>query len=789
MVTVAALDRKLLRDLWRLRGQVLAVALIVGSGVAVLLMSLTSLDSLDATAAAYYERYNFAEVFANVKRAPESLARRVAHLPGVRSVETRISKLAILDVAGFAEPVMGQVVSIPEQGQPLLNRLALRAGRWVTPGRPDEVILSEPFAEAHGLAPGDRLQAILNGHKHDLTIVGIALSPEYVYAIGPGTLMPDELRFGVLWMGREALAAAYDLDGAFNDLVLSLLRGTEPKAVIHRLDQMLARYGGTSAYARKDQISNWFLMNELEMLRTMSRILPTVFLGVAAFLTNTLLARLIAIERSEIGLLKAFGYSDWSVGWHYAKLVIAMTGFGILLGWAVGAAFGRINTEIYAEFYRFPLLLFQPGPGGFALGAAVSLAAGLLGAFGAVRRAIALPPAEAMRPPAPPLYSRGVSGQLLSRAFDQPTRMILRQIVRWPARSLLTVTGIAMAVAVLVTSLQWIDSIDEIVETNFSQAQRQDMRVGLVEAQSSRAVWDFEALPGVLATQPGRIVSANLRAGNRVHRGAVTGLRSGGELERVYDVSGEVLQLPPEGLVLSTMLAEKLGVRPGESVWVEVLEGRRPLLRIPVAATFETHIGMPAYMDIAALNREMKEPHQIEYVNLLVDAAERPALFREIKETPKVASVMLRRAAIDTFHDTMGETLLIYVSFFVGFSCTLAFGVVYNTARIALSERGRELATLRVLGSSRWEVSYILLGEIGLLCLIGLPLGCLCGFGLAWVVTSGFETELFRVPLVIEPDTYGKSMLVVLAAAVVSALAVRRRLDRLDLIAVLKTRE
>jgi len=348
-VRLRALQRKLLRDLWRLRGQVLAIALVIASGVAVLVMSLGTIEALRQTAAAFYDRSAFADVFATLKRAPEGLVRRIAEIPGVRTVETRIARFTLLDVAGFSEPVVGRIVSIPEQGEPLLNRLFLVRGRMVAPDRPDEVVLSEAFADVHGLGPGSELKALINGKQRRLRVVGLALSAEYVYAMAPGSLMPDEKRFGVLYMGREALAAAYDLDGAFDDLSLSLLRGTSPETVIARLDPLLAPYGGIGAYARKDQISNWFLMSEIEQLANMVTVLPTIFLAVAAFLTSMVLNRLIAIERSEIGLLKAFGYSNAAVGWHYAQLVIAIAGLGVLLGCGLGAWFGRGMTKMYAE--------------------------------------------------------------------------------------------------------------------------------------------------------------------------------------------------------------------------------------------------------------------------------------------------------------------------------------------------------------------------------------------------------------------------------------------------------
>ena len=462
---IRPLDLKLLRDLWRLRGQVLAIGLVIASGVGLLVMSLTSVEALRDTADAYYERYRFASVFAQVKRAPEYLLERIAAIDGVQTVEARVVHAAVLDIGGFDEPVLGQLVSVPEDGQPQLNRLALRHGRFPRLGAPDEAVLSEPFAQAHSLHPGDSLRAVINGRWRELRIVGIALSPEYVYTIGPGALMPDDRRFGVVWLGREALQAAFDLNGAFNDVTLSVLPGTDPELVVDRLDRLLARYGGVGAYSRADQASNWFLTNEIRQLETLARFLPTIFLAVAAFLTNMVLARLIAVERSEIGLLKAFGYGNAAIALHYVKLVLAIGTVGIALGWFAGYWLGLYQTTMYAEFYRFPFLLYRPGPAPFGIAAAASLAAALLGAIGAVRRAARLPPAQAMQPPAPTMFRRSLLSRFdVARLVDQPTRIVMRQAIRWPLRSFVTIAGIAMSVAVLVVSMQWLDAINRIVD-------------------------------------------------------------------------------------------------------------------------------------------------------------------------------------------------------------------------------------------------------------------------------------------------------------------------------------
>ena len=787
---LAPLDLKLWRDLKRLWAQALAIALVVASGVALLVMALTTVEALEETTEAYYERQGFAQVFAEVTRAPQSLMQEVTRLDGVLQAESRIKRLATVDIAGFEEPVTAQVVSLPERGAPKLNRLVLRAGRLPAPDRPDEAVLSEPFAEAHGLGPGDRFQAILNGTKRELTLVGLALSPEFVYVIAPGGLMPDDARFGVVWMGREALAAAFDMKEAFNEVSLSLLRGQDPEAAIDRLDRLLAPYGGAGAYDRADQISNWFLQNEIAQQKNMAAILPAIFLAVAAFLTQMVMSRMIATERGEIGLLKAFGYSNLAVGWHYAKMVLAIAGGGVVIGFVVGAWLGRFNTQIYAEFYRFPFLLYRPGAESFAIAGLVSLGAALFGSLGAVRRAVSLPPAEAMQPPAPPAFRRTwLSGSAAARFLDEPSRMIARRLIRWPGRALATAGGIALSLAVLFMALQWPDSIESLIQTYFYQAQHQDVTVALADEESLRVRHDLAALPGVLDVEVSRSVPARISKGALSRRQAVIGIEPGARLAPAYDVAQGALDPPPAGLLISRALAEALEAGPGDRLLIELLEGRRASALIPVTGLFESYIDTPVYMDLRALGRMLGESPQVNTAQLRVDPAERAAFLAAVKATPRISAVSYREAGIRNFRETLGRTIYIFVSFFVVFSCTLAFGVVYNSVRIALSERARELATLRVLGFTRKEIAYVLLGEVGILALLALPLGCAIGIALAWYLSERFSTELFRVPLVIDAQTLGVCMVTILGTALVCAALVRRRLDRLDLIAVLKTRE
>ncbi len=791
MVIVRPLTMKVLRDIARLKGQATAIALIVASGVGVLVMSLAAMQAITSTAEAYYDRYQFADVFAEAKRIPRAVARDIALLDAVRSVEARVVRYTTVDIADFEEPVMAVLVSLPESSPPQINRLVLRKGRIPNPHRADEIIVVEPFAEAHGLTLGDRFSALLNGRKRALQIVGIALSPEFVYTIGPGALMPDDARYGVIWMGESALAAAYDLDGAFNSVAITVWPGADVQTLLRRVDALLEPYGGIGAYTRADQISNWFVMNEIAQLRSIASIMPPIFLIVAAFLTNILLARLVYIERSEIGLLKAFGYTHATMAWHYTKFVLIIAAGGVLLGWILGYLLGRWMTGIYATLFNFPLLVFAPDYDVYLLSAAFSVAAALIGAVAAAYHAASLPPADAMRPPSPPRFQenpQGLQARMLA-GLDQPTRIIFRQLLRRPIRTLLTSLGVSAAVAVLVASLQWRDAIAWMVTDFFDNQQRQDLAVTLVESAPFEVARALERLPGILATEAYRSISTRIHYESRQRREALIGIPANGQLEVLRDAQGRSVSLPEHGLLMSTAMAKILGVTVGDAVRVEVLEGRRPTLSVPVAATFETFIGTPVYMHIEALNAALEEPRTTNYLRAKIDVRKSSALFERLKSLPTISGVMLKSAAVDLFNKTIGETMYVVIAFYTGFAVLLAYGVIYNNMRISLSERGRELATLRVLGFSNGEIAYMLFGEAAVLTLIGLPVGCLCGWLLAEFMATGFETELFRLPVRIEPSTYGLAIVLVLFSALTSAALVARRLVRLNLISVLKTRE
>lgn len=785
-----ALNIKLLRDLSSMKGQSVSIAAVMGCGIAVFVMSMATLATLTRAKDRYYAKNRFAEVFVSVVRAPRHLTRRVAAIDGVAVADDRVVEAVTLNLAGMAEPASGRVISLPERQGGGLNLVHLLSGRLPESGRTGEVLVSEPFALAHDLHPGEKLAATLRGRRQLFTVAGVALSPEFVMEVPPGSLFPDDKRFGVFWMNRRSLAAASDMTGAFNDLSLTLAKDANPAEVIRKLDRLLEPYGGSGAITRENHQSARYIADELQGLRAIGLVPPLVFLGVAAFLLNISLRRILSLQREQVAALKAFGYTDAEVGGHYAKLVAVIVLAGTAVGCGSGYWMGVGMVSMYRGFYRFPAYDYAPGLGTYLAAAALALAAGALGVFGGVRATMRLPPAEAMRPEPPASYQPSLFERLGAGYFlSQPARMVVREIGRRPVKAMLTSLGIAFSCAILIVGDFGKDSFEHLIDFQFGTAERDDARVQFVESRPARAIQELAHVGGVMRAEPFRSVAVRLRHGPRSKQLAITGIATGNSLYRLLDRNRQVIPVRGGGLLLSTILAETLDVGVGDSVRVEVLEGGRPVGTLQVSGLVEDFAGTAAYMHLETLNRMLGEGRTISGAYLQLDPLHQDSAFSEMKGLPGVAGVALKKATIESFMETVADSMLKMRGFNLFFATVIAIGVVYSSARISFSEKGRDLATLRVIGLTRGEVSGILLGELAVLTVAAIPVGLLIGYGLCLLMSQAMSTEMYRIPFIIHPATYGFASLVVLGASTASGLVVRRKIDRLEIVTALKVRE
>lgn len=786
---MATLQRKLLRNLWTMKGQGSAIALVIATGIAMYVMAFSTIDSLQATQEGVYLQQRFADVFAPLKRAPEALAERLADVDGVAALETQVRAPLNIQLADFPDPVTGIALSLPDGRQPALNQLYLRSGHLPDALSADQAVISEAFAEAHDLHPGDSLAVVINGRYRSLLISGVALSPEFIYQIRPGDLVPDFARYAVIWMNRSALAAAYGMEGSFNQVNLRLAPGSSADAVIAALDTLLAGYGGLGAYGRSDQMSHRYLEEELQQLAVMARLLPLIFIGVAAFLLNVVTARLISTQREQIAVLKAFGYSNWQVGMHYVQWVMAIVLLGSLIGIAFGVWLADGLGTLYQEYFRFPWLTRELRPGVLMGGVAIAAGAALLGTLKALQGAVSLPPAEAMRPEAPAHYRRTLIERLGIRGLSQPARMILRNLERQPVKSLLSVTGIAFAVALMMLTGFQRGAVNHMLDVQFRIAQQQDVSVSFTDPVNQRALQSLLALPGVYHAEGRRLVPAVLTNGHLEYRGALQGRPLNNRLTRVLDQQLRPIEIPAQGVLLTDHLARMLDLSPGDTLQVRVLDGRRQQLTFPVVGVVTEFVGVGAYVSLDYLARMLGEAPSINMALLAVDQSAQEGLHQQLEQMPKVLGVTLRSHSISAFNELMDESILVFTLFSMLLAGLIAFAVAYNNARVAFAERGRELASLRVLGFTRLETAYILLGELLLLSLLALLPGFALGAALSWLLTLGMQTDLYRVPLILTPSTFATAAVVVLLATALSALFIWNKLARLDMVSALKAAE
>lgn len=788
---VSALDRKLLRDLLHLKGQVLTVALVIACGIAGYVAFQSTWHSLEYSKAAYYERFRFATAFVHLKRAPESIAARLERIPGVARVYTRVVQDINLPIAGPVHPPIGEIVSLPAGGQPPLNQLVLEAGRMPESDRKDEAVLLTAFAQRFRIEPGDTLPAVINGTLRTLQVVGLASSPEYVYPVPPGgEFQADDERFAVLWMNRAMIAPAFQMEGAFNDAVFSLQPGALETPILREIERILEPYGGLTAVGRGRQSSNYVVVEEMEQLRTWATVVPLIFLSVSAFLVNVVLSRLVSLQRPEIATLKAVGYSDWKIGLHFFKLVSVFVLLGSVLGVALGALLGRGLTGLYTGVFHFPLFSYRLSPGVVLAGTAISLVSAVVGAISAVRQVVTLTPAEAMRPASPAVYRPLLSERLgLGWLISHAGRMIIRELERQPLRTLLSAAGIAAAIAVLVVGRISHDAFEQVIDVQFQRAWREDLSVAFREPLPQRAVLELSHLPGVWRAEGMRTLGVRAEVGPVSRDVAVLGYADDAELRRVMDRRGRTLPLPHDGALVSEQLAKALLIRPGQIVSIKVLEGERKTYPVRVAGLVDDLAGLQIYIRRRALETLLSESPSANTVLLSVDPLFLAEVQRRLNEMPQVAGISSRPAVIRHFREQSGTSMVIISAVLTAFAATIAIGVVYNNARVALSMRSRDLASLRVLGFTRREISGILLSELAMQVLVALPLGIvLSRWFTAWVVSIS-HPERFRLPGEVSAERLAFAVLVTLIAAGVSGLLVRHRLDHLNLVAVLKTRE
>lgn len=791
-MVMGILHRKLLRNVWTAKAQYLAVAAVVLCGVALHVSMFSAMQNLTLTRDAYYREYRFADLFFRMEHAPRAALRKVLAVPGIDRARGRIVRDVTLDVPGNEDPVSGRVVSLPWPRHAMINDIHIVNGRYPGGRSRNDVLVNPKFFQENGLRIGSELRATVGEKKYTLRVAGTALSPEFVYVLrDASSFLPDHKAFGILYAPRELAETLFGLDAAMNDVVATLEAGADPDDVKEAVEDVLDPYGLTLKVTREDQLSNQFLRNEIQGLRDSVNVIPPIFTLVAAVVIFIMLQRLVRAQRTQIGVLKAFGYATWQIYVHYVEFALFAALAGALPGLLIGDVLAGFTVKAYTTYFNFPLLKHRYYPEVYT--EALLLAVCLCAAAGvaAACRIVRIQPAEAMRPPAPPV-TRAILLERLEALWNLlpfSLRLILRNLFRHKGRAAFTATGIVLSCTILLMAFAMADGIDYISRAYVLETQRQDAKVGLFRPRNQRTALDFQRLPGVRRIEPLLEVPFELRLGWRKKTAVLTGLRPDARLLQLATSLGEKVELPHRGLLLNRYLASSIGARTGDRITIEPLYPGREETTVVVTAVFEEGLGLNGYMRIDDLSRLLDEPPACNALLLKVEPGREKEVKSRLKDIGDVSFVILSQHMLESFEKAVGETMGIMVGIFILFAGVISFAIIFNSATIAIAERARELSSLRVLGFTLPEVGLLLFGEFYLVVLLSLVPGLAFGYAMVDATLRHYSTDVFRMPTVIYAASYAWTVLLVAAFALLAGMAGARSLAKLDMVEALKARE
>lgn len=785
---IPALMRKALRDLRLLRGQLLAIILLVAAGSATFIMMRSMHSSLMVSLESYYRTQGYPDIFVDVKQAPSSFYETLRQIDGVSDVRLRVRQHVSIDIPGLEEVASAEVVSLPDEASSF-SSLHYVSGSAPDAASADAAVVYAPFAEANNLSVGDTITVLLNGARSRLRITGTAISPEYLIIMSPGTLMLDNRRNGVLWMHDEVLASRFNMTGGWNSAVIRTRIGTRPDRLRPILDAAVRPFGSFGASLRNDQLSHRFITDEIRQNEVSALIIPSIIYGVAIFLLNISISRLVLSQRSIVAVLRAFGYSRGAIAGHYVVIAMVVVVIATIIGSAIGYAGGIRLAQWYMEFYRFPKLIFSIPNQTLFLTVGLAILAAVAGTFGAIRTVFLMQPAEAMKPPAPKTFHPGPL-TLVTAAWriGVTTRLMLQNIDRRLMPSLLVLGMIALATSIIILARYIDDAMDRMMYVEYDRSKLASATVTFNRAVPFSVARELEAIDGITRSEPFRSIGVDILASNESYRTTVSTRNPDSRLIRVVDADGNRQGIPTSGMMMTEYLALRLGLDVGDTVSIVLLEARRDTVRMILASTPREALGAQCYVSSEALSDVCHE-EPLANGSFIEAAPNSSALIHsKLKDRPGVVGVLFRDVAIKSFTEVYGGNVLVVALYLLLLACLVAIGVLYNNARIVIAERSAELASMRIQGFTVREVARIILGEQCMITFVGIPLGAGLGIVMCYAISTSVQADFLRIPFAVSRMTVLVAAFVIIAVSAFVALRIYIMLRKLDLVAVLKER-
>ncbi len=790
------LGRKLVRDLYRSKWLLLTIGSIIAIGVMCFVSMQSAYHNLNRAKEKYYRQCRMADFWIDLKKAPVSELALLAEVPGVTEIHPRIQFYARADLPDVAKPINALVISLPDRRANVINDIVLRHGHYFTQRRPNEVIVNDAFAREHDLLPGDWIRLLLNNRREEFLVVGTGISSEFTYLLGPGEIVPDPRGFGVFYIKHTYAEEVFDFEGAANQVVgmLAPEARRENSETLRRAELLLEPFGVFMVTPLSQQPSNLFLSSEIGGLGAFATVVPSIFLAVAALVLNVLINRLARQQRTVVGTLKALGYGDWTIFGHFLTFGLTVGVAGGLAGSFLGYLSATGMTMVYRAFFEFPDLRSNFYWYTHAVGISISLLCAILGSLRGARSMLCLQAAEAMRPEPPRsghaiVLERWLGG--LWKGLSSVWRMALRSLFRARVRTAAGVFAAAMGAGLLVSGFMMYESSFYLLDFQFQRVTRSDVDLTFESERGRDAIGEVRGLPGVDHAEPVLNVGCTFVHGPYRRKGAVMGLLQDARLTIPRDTQARPISLPESGLVISRRLASILHVGPGEVVTMIPVKGERRPVDVAIVEVADSYMGLAAYAELGHLSRLVGEEFVVTGAQLAISG--RPddlsRMFRRLKETPGVRSVVVRRDTVENLYQTLVINQLVFIGMLIVFAGAVFFGSIVNASMVSLAERQREVATFLALGYDQWRVGGIFLRESMLTNLAGTLLGFPVGYLLMVATAVGYESDLLRLPIVSSPWIWLSTLALSILFALLAHCAVQWRIHKLDYVEALKVKE
>ncbi|WP_031516889.1 ABC transporter permease [Desulfofalx alkaliphila] len=790
-----SLNKKLWRTVLSTKGQFLAVAAVVMLGMTVFIAMVTTYHNLEATQDKYYKDNNFADHYFHVINAPQEIVSRIEDLPGVLKVTGRIQK----DVPVLKEDNQRATARLTGYWLPIeneINGIEITSGQIFDEhghGGKYEVLLDPQYAEANKLSFNDTLTIAAEGKQVTLTVAGTAIGPEFVYPIkDASTLIPDYETFGIFYVPNALAQQFLNLPGQINQILIIFAPGADKDATVRQIENILEPYGNLTNYPRDDQISHALLQAELDQLLTTSQSLPVIFLLVAALIQFVIISRLVKSQRLQIGIMKALGYHNRQIMWHYAGYAMLVAVTGLVLGSVLGVVLAGYLTRVYALYFNLPEAMGGISMPAIVLGAFLCMGTAMAAGFVATRGILKINAAHAMRPEPPKGTGKVIfeNWPWFWRRLDPSWKMALRGVLRNRLRFAITTLGVVLAVGLLVVSWFFNDSIDYLLEQHFYREQKYDLIVRFDAPVKDNELLYISQLDGVIKTEPIFEMPVKMAFGDKTADDTLLGLPTDVSLKMLVGEQGQQLWLPTNGILMDRRTAHDLGVNIGDKVKVETQLGIGPSHQdyLTVMGINRQFVGGGSYINISQLNRLIGEHQVVTGAMLKVEHGKALPVEEQLNKIIGVSSVLSRQKELDNFYQHL-EMMVYFTGVMVIFAGVLGFAIVYNSSLINFYERKNELASLKVIGFSNREISNLLLKETAIQTVLGIALGLPFGRAMAHGYINAVSTDMFIIPVIIYPMTYILSAIGGIIFVMVAFKYANRGIRKLDMVEALKYRD